>query len=135
MYFSCLNLNKIALVKAKVAVNNKNIDIESLRTFASKNTWKIFQGLTKRSIAEIHLYLYEEHLSEAEEWIVQAIKEDKKNEMKHQLGHDYAIYAEIFKRKVQKSKARETFCKAIKIFKECGADGWARRYETELSTL
>ena len=125
----------MSLVKAKVAVNNRNIDIESLRAYASKNKWEILQGVTKRSIAEIHLYLDKEHLPEAEELIRQSIKEDKKNEMKHQLGHDYAIYAEIFKRKGQGLKSKETLGEAIEIFKKCGADGWAEKYEKELTEL
>ena len=78
MYFSFLNLSKVSLLRAKAVENNKNIDVESLRAYASKNKWKILQGMTKRYIAEIHLYLDMEHLSQAEEWIRQAIKEDKK---------------------------------------------------------
>ena len=55
--------------------------------------------------------------------------------MKHQLGHDYAIYAEIFKRKGQGLKSKETLGKAIEIFKKCGADGWVEKYEKEIATL
>jgi hypothetical protein len=51
------------------------------------------------------------------------------------LGKDYALYAELFKRKGDKSKAQENLGKAIEIFKECGADGWVEKYEKEMFIL
>jgi hypothetical protein len=51
------------------------------------------------------------------------------------LALDYAVYAELFKRKGDQSKAKENLNKAIEIFKECGADGWVERYEKELVSL
>jgi hypothetical protein len=39
----------------------------------------------------------------------------------------YALYAELFKRKDDLSKARENLNKAIEILKECGADGWIKK--------
>ena len=51
------------------------------------------------------------------------------------LGQDYAFYAELFKRKGDQSKAKETLNKAIEILKECGADGWVEKYEKELASL
>jgi len=50
------------------------------------------------------------------------------------LAQDYALYAELFKRKGGQPKARENLGKAIKIFKECGADGWVEKYDKELDT-
>ena len=51
------------------------------------------------------------------------------------LGKDYALYAELFKRKGDRLKAQENLGKAIEIFKECGADGWVEKYEKELATF
>ena len=51
------------------------------------------------------------------------------------LARDYALYAELFKRKGDLPKARENLSKAIEIFKECGADGWVEKYEKELASL
>ena len=51
------------------------------------------------------------------------------------LGRDYAVYADLFKRKGNRLKAQENLGKAIEIFKECGADGWVEKYEKELVTL
>ena len=51
------------------------------------------------------------------------------------LAGDYALYAELLKRKGEQPKARENLSKAIEIFKECGADGWVDKYEKELASL
>ena len=51
------------------------------------------------------------------------------------LGQNYALYAELFKRKGDQLKARENLGKAIEIFKECGADGWVGKYEKELASI
>ena len=51
------------------------------------------------------------------------------------LARNYALYAELLKRKGDLTKAKENLTKAIKIFKECGADGWVEKYEKELAEL
>ena len=67
--------------------------------------------------------------------IRKAIEADKGNGMMFHLGIDYALYAELDKRKGNKSKAKENLGKAIGIFKECGADGWVKKYKEELTSL
>ncbi|MBW1888422.1 MAG: hypothetical protein JRI52_08755 [Deltaproteobacteria bacterium] len=74
-------------------------------------------------------------MNEAEDWVKKAIKADEINCMMWHLGRDYALYAELFKRKGDQSKARENLNKAIEIFKECGADGWVERYEQEMAAI
>jgi hypothetical protein len=49
------------------------------------------------------------------------------------LGRDYAFYAELFKRKGDLAKAKEMLRNSVAIFKECGADGWVKKYEKELA--
>ncbi len=51
------------------------------------------------------------------------------------LAQDYALYAEWFKRKDDLPKTQENLGKAIKIFKECGADGWVEKYEKKLASF
>ena len=76
-----------------------------------------------------------QHLSEAEDWIKHAIETDQKYGMMWSLANDYAVYADLFKRKGDLPKARENLSKAIAIFKECGADGWQEKAEKELAAL
>ena len=72
---------------------------------------------------------------ESEKWINKAIEAHKRNGMPWYLARDYALYAEFHKQKGNQLKAKETLSKAIDIFKECDADGWAEKYEKELAEL
>jgi len=81
------------------------------------------------------LNIDDQHISEAEDWIKKAIKADKMNGMMFHLGRDLSLYAELFKRKGDQSKAREALGKSIEILQECGADGWVEKYEKELAKL
>jgi hypothetical protein len=74
-------------------------------------------------------------MSEAEHWIQKAIEADQRNRMMFNLGRDYALYADLFKRKGDRLKAQENLCKAIEILKECSADGWVEKYEKELAIV
>jgi hypothetical protein len=51
------------------------------------------------------------------------------------LGKDYALYAELFRRKGETLKAEECINQAIEIFKECGSDGWVDKAEQALKAL
>jgi tetratricopeptide (TPR) repeat protein len=77
----------------------------------------------------------DQHISEAQNWIEKAIEVDNKNGTRWNLGKDYALYGELFKRKGNQPKAKENLNKAIEIFNECGADGWVEKYEKELAKL
>jgi hypothetical protein len=41
----------------------------------------------------------------------------------------------LYKRKGDQSQAAENMGKAIEILSECGADGWVKKYEKELTAL
>jgi tetratricopeptide (TPR) repeat protein len=131
---SFTNLCKISFAKAKIMNNEKDINLESVYGYYEKNKFRIFDGWIPRYIAEILLNIDDQHVSEAEEWIKKAIEADSRNDMRWHLGRDYALYAELFKRKGNQPKAKENLNKAIEILKECGADGWVKKYEIELET-
>jgi tetratricopeptide (TPR) repeat protein len=86
-------------------------------------------------ISEILLNIDDQHISETEDWIKRSIETHIKYGMMWHLARDYALYAELFKRKGDLPKAKENLTEAIDIFKECGADGWVKRYEKELASL
>jgi tetratricopeptide (TPR) repeat protein len=132
---SFINLNKISLARAKVMNNEKDIDLESLYGYVTGNKLKAYDGWMRRNIGEILMNFEDQKMSEAEDWITNAIKTHKSNEMKWHLGRDYALYAEFFRRKDDQSKAKENLNKAIEIFKECGADGWVEKYEKGMAAL
>ena len=86
-------------------------------------------------IGEILLHIDDKHYAEAEHWILKAIDADRRNGMRFYLGGDYALYAEMYRRKGDSSQARENLVKAIEILKECGADGWVTKYEGEVAAV
>jgi tetratricopeptide (TPR) repeat protein len=94
---------------------------------------KVEEGWIQRYIGEILLNIDDQHISEAEHWIQKAIEADQRNRTMFHLGKDYALYAELFKRKGDRLKAQENLNKAIEILKECGADGWVAKAEKELA--
>jgi tetratricopeptide (TPR) repeat protein len=126
---------KIGAARSRVMNNEKDVDLESLYTHARNNRVKRCEGEISKYIGEILLNIDYQHLSESEHWIQKAIEADQRNGMMFDLGKDYALYAELFKQRGDKLKAQENLGKAIEIFKECGADGWAEKAEKELATL
>ena len=126
-------LSKIGLVRAQILNNEKDFNIETLYGYVSAAKAKVYEGWIRRYMGEILLNIDDQHLSEAEDWIKNAIETDQKYGMVWSLANDYAVYADLFKRKGDKSKAKENLAKAIGIFKECGADGWVEKYERELA--
>jgi tetratricopeptide (TPR) repeat protein len=129
------NFGKLGIARAKVMSNEKDIDLESLYGYVEQNNLKEFDGQMPRYVAEILLNIDDQHFDEAEGWAEKAIGSDEQNGMKFRLGQDYVIYAEVFKRKGDQSKAKENLNQAITIFKECVADGWVEKYAKELASL
>jgi len=129
------NLGKVGLVRSKVMNKEKDVDLEYLYTHSQNNKVKVLEGWFQRYIGEILLNIDEQHLSEAEHWIQKAIETDQRNQMMFNLGRDYLVFADLFKRKGDRLKAQENLGKAIEILKECGADGWVTKAEKELATI
>ncbi len=128
-------LGKVAKARSKVMNKEKDVNLESLYVHSRSNKIKAAEGWIQRYIGEILLNIDDQHLSEAEHWIQNAIEADQRNRMMFHLGRDYALYAELFKRKGDRLKAQDNLGKAVEIFKECGADGWVTKYEKELARL
>jgi len=132
---SLINWNALGFAVAKVMNNEKDIDLQSLHNHITDNRLVIYEGSVRRYLGIILLNIDDQHMSEAQDWIEKAIEADEKNGMMLHLGWDYAVYAELFKRKGDLSKAKENLTKAIDIYKECGADGWVEKAEKELALL
>jgi predicted ATPase len=129
-----LGPTKIALARAETYNGERNIDFESYYEFVSKHKLALIKGSINRLLGDIYLHL-NINLPKASELIKEAIDSDKRDNLMWGLGMDYALYAELFKRKGDHLKARENLIKAIEILKECGADGWVGKYEKELAML
>jgi tetratricopeptide (TPR) repeat protein len=132
---SWLSACEMLLACLKYLEDNKNTDSIDFSKNYDQIKLKEAKSFVTRNIAKILLNVDDQHLSEAEGWIIKAIEVDKANGMMFYLGKNYALYAELFKRKGNESKAKENLDKAIEIFKECGADGWQEKAEQELASL
>jgi tetratricopeptide (TPR) repeat protein len=132
---SWVNLNRIASAKAKVMLGEGAIDLEWLHSFVRDNKVRLYEGWMRRHLGEILLNIDDALISEAENLIKRAIEADGQNGVISHLGRDYALYAQLFKRKGDRGKAKEQLGRAIDIYKECGADGWVTRAEEELARL
>jgi len=132
---SWVGLGKVGLARSKVMNEEKDVDLECLYSHFRNNKVKLVEGWIQRYIGEILLNIDNQHISEAEHWILRAIEADQRNRMMFHLGKDYTLYANLFKRKGDRLKAQENLGKAIRIFKECGADGWVEKHEKELAEL
>jgi class 3 adenylate cyclase/tetratricopeptide (TPR) repeat protein len=132
---SLINHLKISLERAKVFSNNEDINLTWIYELYNNIRLKFLEGWTARYIGEILLNYDNKRITEGEKWIKKAIQADKTNGMMWDLGVDYAVYADLFRRKDDRSKGKESLKKAIKILKECGADGWVEKYEKELAVL
>ena len=122
---------------ARSQVRNKKFDFDLQDLFAcfERNKFKLLEGMTARNIGDVLLYLNGEHMDESKAWIRKAIEADTKNGTRWYLGTDYALYSDWFKKKGDFSRAKEKRIRAVEIFRQCGADGWVKKYEEELIPL
>jgi class 3 adenylate cyclase/predicted ATPase len=132
---SYIIFNKILKVLAKAMNNEKNIKLNEIFNWHENIENKWIEGLVSNYIGIILLNINDQYVSEAEDWIKRSIETNQKYGMMWNLAHDYALYAELFKRKGDLLKAKDNLTKSIEIFKECSADGWVEKYEKELAAL
>jgi tetratricopeptide (TPR) repeat protein len=132
---SIININRIALARAKVMNKETDVDLISLSKYGALVKMKVLYDSMARYIGDILLNLNEQHISEGEEWIKKAIEAAKENGMIFGLGRAYAIYAELMIRKEDIPGAKEHFKKAIEIYTQCGATGWAQKAQEKLKSL
>jgi predicted ATPase/class 3 adenylate cyclase len=132
---SYIIFNKILKVLAKAMNNEKNIKLNEIFNWHENIENKWVEGLVSNYIGIILLNINDHYISEAEDWVKRSIETNQKYGMRWNLARDYALYADLFKRKGDLPKAKENLTKAIEIFKECGADGWVEKYDKELTAL
>ncbi|UCD32658.1 MAG: tetratricopeptide repeat protein [Desulfobacterales bacterium] len=135
IYPSWANMWKVSLARSKLLNNDQNIKLSEIFQYYDNINFKAFQGWAAKHVGEVLLNIYDQHTSEAEDWVKKAIEADKRNCTMWSLGFDYAFYAELLRRKEDPAKARKNLSKSIDIFKECGADGWVEKYEKEFAEL
>ncbi|MDY7031507.1 MAG: hypothetical protein SVY10_06310, partial [Thermodesulfobacteriota bacterium] len=132
---SWISLSKIAVARAKVMNNEKDIHLNEIYECYADNKVKWLEGQMLKHIGEILLNIDDQHMTEAEDWIKKAIEANERNGTRFYLGMSYALYADFFKRKGELPEARQNLSKAIEILRECGADGWMEKAEEKLARI
>ena len=132
---SMLNLYKIALARAKVMNDEKDIDLTTLYKYEHENKVKFNNGVMPNHLAGILMKIGDTPPSEAERWIKKAIQADRENGMIFQLGRDYELFSEFFKYKGDRSEAKRYLNTAIEISRECGADERVKRSERKMAAF
>ena len=130
-----IHLNKIALSCVKIRQHESDINVESLSQYARKNKIRFIEGKMALWTSQLFLDVDEPNFQKAEYWLQRAIDSDLKNGQTWNLGMDYVHYAKFFQLTGDSSKAIEYLTKAIGIFKECGAEGWVKKFAKELAEL
>ncbi len=129
------NVSKSAIARVKAINNEPDFDLKTVVGLVDENKAKIWDGWIRRNIGEILLNIDDQRLAEAEDWISKAIEADSHNGTLLNLGRNYALYAELYRRKGERNKARTALNKAIEVYKECGSDGFLKRAEDRLALL
>jgi len=132
---SVVHIIKIALTLIKAEQHEKDINIELLYRYMDENKIKALEGPMALRISQILLKVDEPNMQIAENLLQKAILADQKNGQRWNLSMDYITYAELHKRKNENIEAKKSFSQAIENFYECGANGWAEKYEKELAEL
>jgi class 3 adenylate cyclase/tetratricopeptide (TPR) repeat protein len=132
---STRKLHQTLLVRAKVLRHDQDIELDELLSIYQDNKLAFCEGYMAKNIGDILLHIDDDHLWDAEVWFQKAIEADSKNRMRLQLATDHASHADWFKKKGDLLGVKEELTRAIDIFRECGADGWVKKYEEEMANL
>ena len=73
MKLGTMDLYKLILAKAKVMLNEKDIDLAAFYDYKAENRLKTLEGNMARIIGQILLNIDTYHISEAQDWIEKGI--------------------------------------------------------------
>jgi class 3 adenylate cyclase/tetratricopeptide (TPR) repeat protein len=134
-YPSLMRVCELAMARV-MAVNKEKIpNLDLLLTYADRNNLRLFSGRIRRYLAEMMLYLNNSDMRKADKLIQEAIAIDSQNKNFFDLPQDLAVSAEIHRWMGDQSRVKEALSEAVRIYRECGADGWVENYEEELEAL
>jgi class 3 adenylate cyclase/tetratricopeptide (TPR) repeat protein len=125
---------QIRRTKANILNKQENIDINALLNKIDKITLNIHKIYAIYSIGEILLNI-DSRIEESEMWIKKAIELSDSKKLRLFLAMSNVLYAEFFKKNGNITKAKKKYQTAIKIFSECGADGWVEKTEKDLASV
>jgi tetratricopeptide (TPR) repeat protein len=132
---SLINMLTLSCARSEALNQKRDINLSEMIKCYETNRLRILEGLMARYIGEICLCMGEQNTSEAEKWVRKAIEADGRNGTIWFLAGDYACLSDLCRRRGDLLNAREHMGKALEVFRNCGADGWAEKYGKELAAL
>jgi hypothetical protein len=130
-----INGGKIEVASAQVMMDRENLHLQSIYEYAEKIKMVSEKCFALYKVGQILINLGDKYFSKAEDWINSAIVQSKNYDTTWLLARHYFLYSELFKRKGDRAKAKEMLGNSAAIFMQCGADGWAKKCEKELTEL
>ncbi len=129
-------LFRACVARSEVILGQREVDLANLTDTYERNRIKLVESIMARVIAEALLHAKDgAHWTEAESWLNKALELDARDRTTWGTAQDYVLYPELYRRKGDLPRARESLGKAIEKFTECGADGWVKRTEEKLTKL
>jgi tetratricopeptide (TPR) repeat protein len=132
---SLIAVLKVSLTRVRVLTNDRDINRSEFFEHQQRIRIRFAEGWMQRHVAEILMNIEDENMPDAEEAVRKAIEMNRRNGTTWLLANTYVLYAELFERKGDRRSAKENLTKAIKIYRECGADGWVEKAEKQLAEL
>jgi sugar phosphate isomerase/epimerase len=116
--------------------------IDEAKAFALKAI-ELCRGIKARGVeawglkilADVEGGIGEPNLNAVENLYGQAIGLARRLGMQPVVGHCHQGLGGLYARVGEKERGREQYRKAIDFLRACGADGWVRKYEEEMSKL
>jgi tetratricopeptide (TPR) repeat protein len=123
------NLNRTALQMARVANGEPTVDPIAVISAVGRNRIRAFEGWVRRYAAETLLHLGKDHAEAAESLVREGIAADERNEMILGSGLGYTLLGKILHRTGDAPGAADALNTAVRINKECTADGFMKKAE------
>ena len=120
----------MALARAVLAAGQTDLDIPSLVQLLKTNKSKLYYGMMACHLADILFHLGKTHFEKAESWLQEAILNHEQRGMKWDLARDWMVFAEFLKLQGRSEEEKDYLTKALRLFSQCGAEGWCRKIET-----
>ncbi|MEJ2189271.1 MAG: adenylate/guanylate cyclase domain-containing protein [Acidobacteriota bacterium] len=128
-------LGELMVLRARGRCTGEMVDARSAHVIQKKIKLKYAEHSSFRYLGEILTHMDDRHFSEAELCFQDAIETSRKYGSTLNEAFAQAAFAGLCERKGDRGRALESLGTAVEIFERCGADGWAKRYESEMESL
>jgi class 3 adenylate cyclase/tetratricopeptide (TPR) repeat protein len=130
---SLVGYTEALVMLAGMMCGERNPEPELVFKVASENKLAYREGTIWRCLGMTLLQGENGTREEAQNALEKAIEADTRNGMRWSLAMDYLAYADLLGRNQSGKEARDNLGKALEVFEECGADGWAEEVKRRMT--